>query len=164
MINFPLFYGPSGGHIDDFIRIPWYHLLPSQRVKQKLINKNFKKGFLTGENVFRVYDTLNHITLFKFKNYLKQLGLMVVACKISPSMNTEGVRYLRSVQNVLRKKSLRKTLKTIFNLDEFFNLYSFINFIILLVFLPLTYIPYINEFFAGAVTMVIEKPAERFKN
>jgi len=92
------------------------------------------------------------------------LGLMVVACKISPSMNTEGVRYLRSVQNVLRKKSLRKTLKTIFNLGEFFNLYSFINFIILLVFLPLTYIPYINEFFAGAVTMVIEKPAERFKN
>ncbi len=162
-VNFPLFYGPFGGHIDDFIKIPWYHLLPHRMVKQKLTNKKLKKGLLTGENVMKVYNTLNRITIFNFKNYIKRLGLIVVAYKISPSMNTEGVRYLRSVQNILRKKSLRKALKTIFNLGDFFNLYSFVNFMILLTFLPLAYLPYINEFFAGAVTMVIEKPAKRFK-
>ncbi len=158
LINFPLFYGPFGGHIDDFIKIPWYHLLPSTIIKKKLRRGNFKRGILTGEHVAEVFGTLNKMTLMEFRKITGELGFKIVALKVSPSMNDEGVRYLRSLQEKFFFRSIDEIIKQALSLSYYFTPRSFLSFLIFLGFAPLAYVPLANEFFASAVTAVIEKP------
>ncbi len=36
-VVFPPFYGPLSGHIDDYVMMPWFHLLPRRVVERELL-------------------------------------------------------------------------------------------------------------------------------
>ncbi|MDE3090459.1 MAG: class I SAM-dependent methyltransferase, partial [Chloroflexota bacterium] len=66
-VVFPPFYGPLSGHIDDYILIPWFHCLPREVVKSKLLAIHRTIGILTPRDAYQTYATLNHLTIIGFR-------------------------------------------------------------------------------------------------
>jgi ubiquinone/menaquinone biosynthesis C-methylase UbiE len=80
-ISFPLFFSPYGGHIFDYIKIPWFHLLPAPLVCGTIRQCSSKPGLLTTEYVEKLYMSLNKMTLKKYRTLIAANKLKEIGCE-----------------------------------------------------------------------------------
>jgi SAM-dependent methyltransferase len=158
-VVFPPYYGPLSGHIDDYVLIPWFHLLPRRTVERFLLAQNKPKGILTPGSAFQVYASLNHLTIHGFKRMARRAGLRLEYMRVRPFLTHPGTRLLvglaAAIAHPPRKEQVRATLE---RARREFDLGTALTFVLLLVIAPLVYMPLVQEIAAGGCKAVLRKP------
>ena len=128
-ISFPLFYSPYGGHIDDYIRFPWAHVLPQSWVCW-LINKcRTRSGLVTTDYTERLYLSLNKMTLTKYKKIIDHLNFKEISFEEAFFMPHDATLFINGLKSSFANKSL-KPLKESF---PYFNIISLLIFTFLFI-------------------------------
>ncbi len=151
LISFPIFYGPFGGHIDDYVRIPWWHLLPKPLVRATVRRCKPKGAYVTPEFSVGVFDSLNRMTLHQFKKLLEPLPLEIVELRRVAFLTTPGNQLVYDVRSALARSDLRAAWNSIRRAPEDFSLTDACLFAILFPTLPLMRVPLLRELFLGGV-------------
>ncbi|MBI5652223.1 MAG: class I SAM-dependent methyltransferase [Chloroflexi bacterium] len=156
-VVFPPFYGPLSGHIDDYILIPWFHLLP-RRVVERALMQHQPLGILTPRDAFAVYTTLNGLTTFDFRRFARRAGFRFEYWRARPFLTHPGTRFAVGLLAALRQPPRAKNLRAVFaRARREFSLGTFALFILLSALAPLVFVPFLQEFSTGAVKCVLRK-------
>jgi len=126
-ISFPLFYSPYGGHIDDYIKIPWFHVLPDKFVCRIIRRRKSKPGLVTTSYVERLYLSLNKMSLKKYKRLVRKCAFKELHFEETYFMPHDISLFINHLKKALADRSLTQTRKTF----TYFNLASFVEFIFL---------------------------------
>lgn len=157
-IVFPPFYGPLSGHIDDYISVPWFHLLPRQVVQRRLWASNEVKGILTSRDAYAVFTTLNGLTVFQFKQAVRAAGLRIDYLRVRPFLTHPGMRLVAGLVTALRQPPRFGNLRAVFSrARREFTLGTFFLFLLLSGFAPLVFVPFVQEIAAGGCKAVLRK-------
>jgi SAM-dependent methyltransferase len=150
-VSFPVFFGPFGGHIYDYIRLPWYHLLPRSLVRATLRRCRPRGSYVTPELVEGIYLSLNRMSYRRFRSLLETLPLGTVRVSRSAFLTTAGNQLVYDVRPALAKRDWTGVWRSLRRIPRDFDLWSFCLFLFLLSTLPLMRIPYIQELFLGGI-------------
>jgi len=160
-VVFPPFYGPLSGHIDDYVMIPWFHLLPRDIVKKRLLNYR-SIGILSPHEVYAVFTTLNGMTVFQFKRNAHQAGFAFDYLRVRPFLTHPGMRLAAGLISALRNPPRLKNLRAaIARARREFDLGTFLLFLLLSVISPLVFVPILQEIAAGGCKAVLRKTMNR---
>jgi SAM-dependent methyltransferase len=151
-IDFPLFHGPYGGHIDDAVKWPWYHLLPEPRVRATLR----ARGAGIEE---RLYASLNRMTLGAFRRHVRASGLRVRELGRIHHLTHPGRKLLVGLVRGMRAGSPREMLARLGEARRDFTLAEAAAFPFLAALVPLSYLPWLEEIATTGVRCVLERPA-----
>lgn len=157
-ISFPVYYGPFGGHIDDYISIPWFHLLPRAFVLRSLrrcrpLGAYFTPGFVEG-----VYLSLNRLTFRHFKGLVRTLSLELVELRRNAYLTTAGNQLVFDLRTAMRRRDWRTGWSALRRIPADFGLGDFCLFLMLASTLPLMRVPLLQECFLGGVRATLHKP------
>lgn len=93
-INFPPYHHPFGAHLSDAVYIPWVHLFYSEKTLigayKQLVSKmpdgkdRISFRISKGKNGNEYFSYINKMTVNRFKNMLKKLGVTPVYYKEEP--------------------------------------------------------------------------------
>ncbi len=156
-ISFPLYYGPFGGHIDDYIRIPWFHLLPRRVVLRSLRRCRPLGGYVTPGFVEAMYLSLNRLTLRGFRGLLRRLPLELVELGRSAYLTTAGNQLLFDLRGAAGRRDWPALWRTLRRLPADFAFGQFCLFLFLVGTLPLMRVPGVQEGFLGGVRATLRK-------
>lgn len=157
-VVFPPFYGPLSGHIDDYILIPWFHLLPRALVKRKLLSLNRQIGILTPRDAYAVFATLNRLTIWGFRRAAQHAGFALVYWRVRPFLTHPGTRLVVGLLTALRRPPRGQNLRVVLaRARREFTLSTFALFLLLCGLAPLVFIPFVQEIAAGGVKAVLRK-------
>lgn len=157
-VVFPPFYGPLSGHIDDFILIPWFHLLPRAMVEHKLLSLNRRVGILTPRDAFAVFATLNRLTICGFRRTARRAGFVLAYWRVRPFLTHPGTRLAVGLLAALRHPPRLQNLRAVFaRARREFTLGTFLLFLLLSALAPLVFVPFAQEIAAGGVKAVLRK-------
>ncbi len=157
-VVFPPFYGPLSGHIDDYIPIPWFHLLPREWVKRKLLAIKEPRGILTSRELYDVFTTLNHLTIFQFRQFARRAGFAFDYWRVRPFLTHPGTRLVIGLLAALRRPSrLHNVCAVLTRARREFDLGTFLLFGWLSALAPLVFLPFAQEIAAGGVKAVLRK-------
>lgn len=158
LVVFPPFYGPLSGHIDDYISIPWFHLLPRKMVQSRLSAINTVKGILTAGDAYAVFATLNGLTVFQFKRAVRAAGLQIDYLRVRPFLTHPGMRLIAGLIASLRQSPRLGNLRTVFSrARQEFTLGTFFLFLLLSGLAPLVFVPFAQEIAAGGCKAILRK-------
>jgi len=152
-INFPLFYSPYGGHIFDYIKIPWLHVLPPRWVCRCLSMQPDKPGIITTDYVAKLYGSLNRMTLRKYKRLLHQTNLKEIHSEKNLYLPHDAALFLKALKSAPAAKSLQ-TIRKNFARVHISSLLVFF-FLFLLYRLPIRRTPPFNEVIISGVRSVV---------
>src|SRR6266851_2721146 len=130
-VDFPLFRGPYGGHIDDVIKAPWFHTLPGSMVRKVLMSRD-------AEREYRVYQTLNRLTHRKFRTIIQHSGFVVVTFRRMYYLTHPGRKLLLSLYEALRHRSVSMTMDSLREIPRDFSLQAALQFVFLASLVPLS--------------------------
>ncbi len=157
-VMFPPFYGPLSGHIDDFIMLPWFHLLPRERVRRRLLAQAQSKGILAPDYAYAVYASLNRLTVFRFKQMARRVGFSFAYLRVRPFLTHPGTRLVVGVWFALRHAPHLENLRAVCaRARAEFDLGTALLFALLVVLAPLVLVPFLQEVSAGACKAVLRK-------
>lgn len=156
-ISFPVFYGSFGGHIDDYIKLPWYHLLPQSLVRATLRRCKSRGSYVTPEFVEGMYLSLNRMTYQRFIRLIENQSLVIVDLSRSAFLTTAGNQLLYDIRTALRNGGRAQVWKAIRRIPRDFDFWSFWLFLFLLPTLPLMRVPYVQELFLGGIRATLQK-------
>ncbi len=156
-ISFPVYYGPFGGHIDDYIRIPWFHLLPRMVVLRVLRRQRPIGAYVTPAFIQGVYLSLNRLSLRRFKAMLSNLPLEAVDFSRSAYLTTAGTQLMLDLRAAIGRRDWRAGWSALCHIPADFNLGDFCLFILLASTLPLMRVPLLQEFFLGGIRATLRK-------
>jgi SAM-dependent methyltransferase len=151
-VDFPLFHSPYGGHIDDVIKIPWFHLLHRRWVEAELQRRG-------AERARSVFLTLNGITSTKFRRIVDRLGFDIVSLRRAHFVTHPGRKLIISILEAARHASARRAWRAIREAALDFSLVELLQFPFLMLTVPLSYVPAVGEYFAAGVGYALRKPA-----
>lgn len=157
-VSFPVFYGPFGGHLDDYIGIPWYHLLPKRVVLATLRRCRPRGEYITPEFVAGLYTSLNRLTLRRFARICRALPLDVVRMDRNAYLTTAGNQLVADVRRAVRRGDLGAAWDAVRRGPRDFRPAEFLLFVFLALSLPLMRVPIVQEAFLGGVRAVLAKP------
>jgi ubiquinone/menaquinone biosynthesis C-methylase UbiE len=152
-ISFPLFYSPYGGHVDDYLRFPWIHVLPKNWVCWLLSLCKSKIGLVTTEYTKNLYLSLNKLTLKKYKRMIKKLEFNEIFFEEAFYMPHDASLFV----NKLKDSFYHKSLKSFFHSFSDFNWKSFLVFVFLYILyrLPSPVRKRWNEFITSGIRSVL---------
>lgn len=157
-VVFPPWFGPLAGHIDDYVMIPWFHLLPKSMVERTLLARPDLPGIFSARDAFDVYQTLNRLSIFRFRQQVRQTGFKIAYQRARPFLTHPGMRlvagFVSAFRHPPRGARLRATLARA--LDEF-SLGTFCLFLLLSAIAPLVFIPIVQEVAVGGYRCVLKK-------
>jgi len=157
-VVFPPFYGPLSGHIDDYILIPWFHLLPRELVKTKLLSLSRQIGILTPHDACEVYATLNRLTIFGFRRAARRAGFSLAYWRVRPFLTHPGTRFAVGLLAALRHPPRLQNLRAVFaRARREFTFGMFLLFLLVSALAPLVFIPFAQEIAAGGCKAVLRK-------
>jgi SAM-dependent methyltransferase len=151
-VDFPLFHSPYGGHINDVVKIPWFHLLPRRWVQAELQRRG-------AERERAVFLTLNGITSRRFRRIVAQLGFDVLSLRRAHFVTHPGRKLIISLLEAARHASLKRAWRSTREAARDFSAIELLQFPLLLLAVPLSYMPALGEFFAAGVGFVLQKPS-----
>src|SRR5712692_4757710 len=142
-VVFPPYYGPLSGHIDDYVMIPWFHLLPRARVKRYLLSRRAQAGILSPRDAFDVMLTLNGLTIFRFKQIAREIGLRADYFRVRPFLTHPGMRLIGGLAaSVKQPQNLKTVLRRAKNE---FTFGTAMLFMLLCAIAPLVFVPLLQE-------------------
>jgi SAM-dependent methyltransferase len=150
-VDFPLFRSPFGGHIDDAIRIPWFHLLPPAIVEGALARRGADRDI-------PVFRSLNRVTKMRFRRLVGEARLEVVATRHSYYITHPGRKLALSLLEALRRRSPGLLWRSLHAAVGDFTPVDLICFPLLLAAVPLSHIPALDELFTSGVNYVLRRP------
>jgi SAM-dependent methyltransferase len=155
-VVFPPFYGPLSGHIDDYIMIPWFHLLPDSIVKRALESRPPLRGILSPRDTYAVFKTLNGLTIRQFKRAARRAGLRLDCWRVRPFLTHPGTRLAVGLIAAARQcgRGLGAVLQ---RARQEFTIGTFLLFLLLSALTPLVFVPFLQEIAAGGVKSVLRK-------
>lgn len=157
-VVFPPFYGPLSGHIDDYVLFPWFHLLPRKIVEKTLLSMSQRKGILTPHGAFEVYGTLNHLTVFQFKQMARRAGFAFDYLRIRPFLTHPGMRLVVGLVAALKQPGRWHNVRTVLGrARREFDLGTFALFVLLVAITPLVFVPILQEVAAGGCKGILKK-------
>ncbi len=155
-VVFPPFYGPLSGHIDDYILIPWFHLLPRAWVRGALLGRPRLRGYLAPADAYDVYCTLNGLTVSAFTWQARRAGFRFDYFRVRPFLTHPGMRLVVGLYSAARRRG--KGLGEIGRrARKEFTLGTFLLFLLLAAISPLVFIPIAQEIAAGGFKCVLRK-------
>lgn len=158
-VVFPPYYGPLSGHIDDYISIPWFHLLPRHLVRRALLACKQDKGILSPQITFQVYMSLNGMTIRNFRRHVSNAGLKIEYWLVRPFLTHPGtrlvVRMAGAIKRPPRLAQLRAALKQAWSE---FSVGTALLFLLLGAISPLVFVPILQEIAAGGCKCILRKP------
>lgn len=158
-VVFPPFYGPLAGHIDDYVMIPWFHVLPRTWVKKFLLSIDQPKGILTAREAYAVYATLNGLTIFQFKRAVRHAGFRFDYLRVRPFLTHPGMRLVAGLISAMRYAPRGQNLRHVFTrARREFDLGTFALFLLLAALAPLVFVPLLQEIAAGGCKAILRKP------
>ena len=104
-INFPLFFSPYGGHIFDYIKIPWFHILPTPLVCRTIRLCSSKPGLLTTEYVEKLFMSLNRMTLKRYRTLIKANKLEEIGCEETFFMPHDATLVINNLKTYMSSRS-----------------------------------------------------------
>ncbi|MBI3914136.1 MAG: class I SAM-dependent methyltransferase [Chloroflexi bacterium] len=155
-VVFPPFYGPLGGHIDDYILLPWFHLLPRGAVKRALQTRPPQPGFLAPLDAYAVYLTLNGLTVFQFRRAARRAEFRFDYLRVRPFLTHPGTRLAVGLFAALRQRG-RGLRNVVQRMRREFTLGTFLLFILLSAISPLVFVPILQEIAAGGCKAILRK-------
>lgn len=157
-VVFPPWFGPLSGHIDDYVMIPWFHLLPRKIVERYLLARTALPGILTTHDAVDVYLTLNHLTIYGFRRMVRQTGLSLVYQRARPFLTHAGMRLVAGVISAARHPPRASKLgAALGRACREFSIGTFFLFLFLGAITPLVFVPVLQEFAAGGFKCVLKK-------
>jgi SAM-dependent methyltransferase len=150
-VDFPLFRSPYGGHIADSVKIPWFHLLPKPWVEAVLRRRGAAR-----ERV--VFLTLNGITNARFGRIVGRLGFKMLSFRRVHFVTHPGRKLIVSLLEAARHLSPARTWRAMREAASEFSAVELAQFPLLLLAVPLAYVPGLGEFFAAGVGYALRKP------
>ena len=157
-VAFPPFYAPLSGHIDDFVMIPWFHLLPRSIVKKFLLSRSQPLGILAPSEAYAVYTTLNRLTIFRFMREARQAGLHCAYFQARPFLTHPGNRLVVGLMLALRHPPrLQNLCAVIARARREFSFGVFLLFLLVSALTLLVRVPFAQEIAAGGVKAVLRK-------
>lgn len=157
-VVFPPFFGPLSGHIDDYVMIPWYHLLPRSIVKRYLLARAHPTGILTPEGAYDVYASLNGLTIYQFKRMAHRAGFGLEYFRVRPFLTHPGTRFAVGLASaVAHGPRLAKLRAVLTQARREFDPGTVLLFVLLSVMAPLIWIPFLQEIAAGGCKCVLRK-------
>lgn len=157
-VVFPPYYGPLSGHIDDYVMIPWFHLLPRRIVRKFLLSRRRQVGILSPHDAFDVYATLNGLTILQFKRIVHWVGLKPQYFRVRPFLTHPGTRFAIGRASAIRHPPRLKNLQAVlYRARREFDLGTALLFILLTAIAPLVFVPILQEVAAGGCKCVLKK-------
>ncbi len=157
-VVFPPYYGPLSGHIDDYVLIPWFHLLPPGIVKPLLLARPALPGFLTPFDAYAVYASLNRLTVFRLKRMARQIDLRIEYLRVRPFLTHPGMRLAAGLLAALKQPPRGQALRAAWRrARREFDFGTFLLFLLLSAIAPLVYLPILQEVAAGGCKCVLRK-------
>lgn len=157
-VVFPPYYGPLSGHIDDYVMIPWFHLLPRGIVEKFLLSRPRQVGILSPRDAFDVYTTLNGLTLLQFKRIARWAGLKPQYFRVRPFLTHPGTRFALGLVSAIKHPPRLGNLQAVlYRARREFNLGTALLFILLTAIAPLIFVPILQEVAAGGCKCVLKK-------
>jgi SAM-dependent methyltransferase len=150
-VSFPLFWSPHGGHLDDHIRIPWFHILPKRLVVGTLVRQRARK---TAD----VYLSLNRITDRRFRRLIRASRLQVVDFRRSHYLTHPGRLLLVGMRDGVRQRSTRLVARAIGDSFKAFTPTEFVQCLFLFALMLLSRLPILHELTTSGVNYVLRKP------
>ncbi len=157
LISFPIYYGPFGGHIDDYIRIPWFHLLPRVIVLRTLRDRHSLGAYVTPDLVERILLSLNRLTLRRFRALIRELPVEVAELSRSAYLTTPGNQLMHDLRDALRSRDLPAAVRAVRRIPSDFDRTDIGLFILLSLLLPLGRVPLLQEVVLGGVRATLRK-------
>ncbi len=155
-VVFPPFYGPLSGHIDDYIMIPWFHLLPDSIVKRALESRPPLRGILSPLDTYAVRKTLNGLTIMRFKRAARRAGFQFDYWRVRPFLTHPGTRLAIGLVAAARQRGVG--FGAVLNrARKEFTPGTFLLFLLLGALAPLVFVPLAREIAAGGVKSVLRK-------
>jgi SAM-dependent methyltransferase len=156
-VVFPPYYAPLSGHIDDYVMIPWFHLLPRRVVKNRLLSIKQHKGILSPRDAFDVYCTLNGLTIFRFKRIAQRAGFAFAYLRARPFLTHPGNRLAAGIVSALRPPRWQNLRAALVRARREFDLGTALLFVLLCAISPLVFVPILQEIAAGGCKVVLKK-------
>lgn len=157
-VVFPPFYGPLSGHIDDYVLLPWFHLLPRSLVERRLLACGHSVGMLSPRQAYEVYATLNGLTIWQFKRLARRVGLAFDYLRVRPFLTHPGMRLVGGLVAAVRNAPRWEKLRDVFaRARHEFTPGTFGLFLLLCALTPLVFVPIAQEIAAGGVKAVLRK-------
>jgi SAM-dependent methyltransferase len=150
-VDFPLFRSPYGGHIEDSVKIPWFHLLRKAWVEGELRRRR-------AERDLAVFLTLSGITNGRFRRMIAKLGFEILRFDRGHYLTHPGRKLIVSLLEAARRRSPAAAWNSVREAASEFSWEELAEFPLLLAAVPLSYVPVIGEFFASGVKYVLRKP------
>jgi len=147
-VDFPLFRGPYGGHIDDVIPWPWFHLLPERIVAARL-------GARGAQQELGVYRSLNRITHRAFRRMVRASGLDVLEFRRLHFLTHPGRKLLIGLADAARRRSAGAAWRALREAPGEFSFSEALAFPFLVALVPLSHVPGIEEWSATGVRYVL---------
>ena len=156
-VVFPPYYGPLSGHIDDYVMIPWLHLLPKKYVERYLLTRPSQPGILTPRDAFEVYLTLNRLSIFHFRQFAQRAGFQFAYERARPFLTHPGMRLAAGLLATLRHPSVANLRGVLARARREFSFGTFVLFLLLSFISPFVFVPLLQEIAAGAYKAVLRK-------
>lgn len=157
-VVFPPYYGPLSGHIDDYVMIPWFHLLPRGIVRKYLLARTHPIGILTPEGAYDVYASLNGLTVHQFKRLARRAGLSLEYLRVRPFLTHPGTRFAVGLASAVTHGPRLAKLRTVLTqARREFDPWTALLFVLLSAITPLVWVPFLQEIAAGGCKCVLRK-------
>jgi ubiquinone/menaquinone biosynthesis C-methylase UbiE len=149
-VDFPLFRGPYGGHIDDVIAWPWFHLLPARWVTARLRDRGAIREL-------EVFASLNRISHRAFRRLVRTSGLEVVEFRRLHYLTHPGRKLLLALLAAARRAAPGDALRALRDAGREFRPAEALAFPLLVVLVPLARLPWLEEWTATGVRYVLRR-------
>lgn len=150
-VDFPLFRSPYGGHIAEVIRIPWFHLLPRTWVEAELHRRGAAKERA-------VFLSLSGIKNSRFRRIVTKLQFEILEFRRSHFITHPGRKLLVSLLRAVRYASPSQGWRGLREAMGEFSWIQLAQFPFLLLAVPFSYVPGLDEVLASGVNYVLRKP------
>jgi len=152
-VNFPLFYSPYGGHTIDYIKIPWFHILPDRLVRQAIRRQQSKFRIITTDYVEKLYMSLNKMTLKRYYTLIKQNNLKEIYSEETFYMPHDAALFVNELKSSISTRSLKNVREKFVHLNRI-SLIIFI-FLFFLYRFPLRFVKPFNEVIVSGIRSVL---------
>jgi hypothetical protein len=105
----PLWLSPYGGHMFDFTRLPWVHLLFPERVVLKVRRECFRPD-QDAKRYEDIVGHLNRITASKFRAHAMQAGFQIRHLRLNPEKDQKWRGLLRPLNSALNATPILREL------------------------------------------------------
>jgi ubiquinone/menaquinone biosynthesis C-methylase UbiE len=157
-VVFPPYFGPLSGHIDDYVMIPWFHLLPRGMVEKALLSRPRLSGILSPRDAYDVLETLNGLTVFAFKRMARRAHFELSYLRVRPFLTHPGTRLVVGLMAALKHPPRIRNLSNVLSRARHeFDLGTATLFILLTALAPLVLVPILQEVAAGGCKCVLKK-------